>query len=369
MSTELVIIEQNAVVLAFSKQGGTDELFERIESQVKSIVPDVSTKKGRDAIGSNSEKVSKSKVLVESYAKELVAEQKKQTKLVDDDRINFCKKMDALRKEILAPRDAYIQAEEDRVNSIKAKIKEFDSGRVDLLSSSDLIQTVIDEVSAIAIDDIFQEFANEAAIAKDAALSTYKKSLSAALKREAEQAELTRLRQEAIEREQAERDRKIVEDAANKARIEAEQKAAAEREEQSRKEAEAIAKAEQAKRDAEQERINAEREQARLVAEAESARLREAESLRLAEEAKVSALAKAKVDLEAAIEAERKRVEQERINTEAAEKKRLADVEHVRSINQSLVSSFLSLGISEDQAKSLIKAIAKGEIKHISIQY
>ena len=78
---ELQVLEQNVIVAAFAKRGGTDELFEHIAQEVRSHVPDVTTKKGRDAIGSLAMKVSKSKTLIEKCGKELVAEQKAQIKI------------------------------------------------------------------------------------------------------------------------------------------------------------------------------------------------------------------------------------------------------------------------------------------------
>ena len=108
---ELEIADQNIVVAAFRKPGGTAELFERIAQEARSHVPDVTTKKGRDQIGSLAMKVSKSKTLIEKCGKELVADQKAQIKLIDDDRIATVKKFDELRNEILAPRDAWEQTE------------------------------------------------------------------------------------------------------------------------------------------------------------------------------------------------------------------------------------------------------------------
>ena len=79
---ELQVIEQNVIVAAFAQAGGTDELFERIAEQARSFVPDISTKRGRDAIGSVAAKVSSSKKLAEKYALDLVAEKKAEVKAV-----------------------------------------------------------------------------------------------------------------------------------------------------------------------------------------------------------------------------------------------------------------------------------------------
>ena len=164
---ELQILEQNVIVAAFSKAGGTNELFERIAQEVRSHVPDVTTKKGRDAIGSLAMKISKSKTLIEKCGKELVAEQKAQIKVIDDDRISVVKKFDELRNEILAPRDAWEQAEKDRV----AKHSQFLSNirvlhGLCLDSPSPDIKKAIKSLEDLVIDSSLEEFEQEARIAK-----------------------------------------------------------------------------------------------------------------------------------------------------------------------------------------------------------
>ena len=68
-------------------------------------------------------KISKSKTLIEKCGKELVAEQKAQIKVIDDDRISVVKKFDELRNEILALRDAWEQAEKIVWRSTKPTLK------------------------------------------------------------------------------------------------------------------------------------------------------------------------------------------------------------------------------------------------------
>lgn len=219
---ELQVLEQNAIVAAFAKRGGTDELFDRIAEEARSHVPDVTTKKGRDAIGSLAMKISKSKTIIEKYGKEVVAEQKAQIKLIDDDRISVVKKFDELRNEILAPRDAWEQAEKDRVAKHESNLLNIKSLVNGLLGAcSDHIQSLIHRLDEMKIDSSYEEFENQAKIAKFETLELLKKGLADREKYEAEQAELERLRQAEIERQQKERDEKIARDAAEKARIEA----------------------------------------------------------------------------------------------------------------------------------------------------
>lgn len=370
MSNEIALIPKNEISIAFANTGGVDVLFDRLATEARSHVPDLTTKKGRDAIASIAYKVSKSKTLVDDFGKDLVAEEKKRLALIDADRKSWRDRCDALRDEVRQPLTDWENAEKERVEGLNSRLESFKRLAAAYgLTTADEMRHSLDVLKSAVIGDDWQEFKAQAIVAKDEAITSLTKILNERQKYEDEQSELARLRQQEAEREQKEREQRIAEEAATKARAEAEVKAKAERDEQARIEAENIAKAEQAKRDAEEKQRAAEREQARLTAEAEAAKLREEAAIRQAEIDKQAALAKAKADQEAAIEAERQRVENERLQAEEAERKRLANVEHVRSINQSLVKSFATHGISEDQAKSLIKAIAKGEIKHISIQY
>lgn len=346
---ELQVIDQNVIVAAFAKRGGTDELFEHIAQEVRSHVPDVTTKKGRDAIGSLAMKVSKSKTLIEKCGKELVAEQKAQIKLIDDDRIAIVKKFDALRDEILAPRDAWEKAEEDRVKKHQDAIIGIKMP-ADLLQNhptewtSENIKVAINDLENVCIDSSFEEFEQEAKIAKFETLEKLRTALAAREKYEAEQAELERLRKEQLEREQRERDERIAKEAADKARIEAEAKALAEQRRVEREKQEAQEKAEREKRE------TAERE-ARLIAEKEEAELR----------AQQAALI------------ERQRIEREQAAKEEAERKaeeaRLANVEHMRSINQEILNKLCAIGLDEGQAKAVITAIARNQIPNVSIKY
>ena len=330
---ELEIADQNIVVSAFRTPGGTAELFERIAQEARSHVPDVTTKKGRDAIGSLALKISKSKTFIEKCGKELVAEQKAQIKVIDDDRISTVKKFDDLRNEILAPRDAWEQAEKDRIQAIQDKIAQFDSGRVDIGSPLDLIISVIAEIEAIEIDESFAEQQEHAKLKKYECLEVLRKVQVDREKYEAEQAELERLRQAEALRQQQERDAQIAREAAEKATREAEEKA--------RFEAERV----------EREKREAEQREARLKAEKEAAELRAAQ----------------------AAENERKRIEAEQVAKAEAERKaaeaREADVAHKKQICSEALKGLTDLGVSVDQGKAILNAINKGLVPHVSIKF
>lgn len=335
---ELEIADQNVVVAAFRKPGGTAELFERIAQEARSHVPDVTTKKGRDQIGSLALKISKSKTLIEKCGKELVADQKAQIKLIDDDRIATVKKFDELRNEILAPRDAWEQAEKDRV----AKHEQF----IDVIRmtaaicqnpenpwASINIKDSISDLENLVIDSSLEEYEEQAKLAKFESLELLRKSLAQAEQREAEQAELERLRQAEMLRQQQERDAQIAREAAEKATREAEEKA--------RFEAERV----------QREKREAEQREARLKAEKEAAELRAMQ----------------------AAENERKRIEAEQVAKAEAERKaaeaREADVAHKKEICSEALKGLTDLGVSVDQGKAILNAINKGLVPHVSIKF
>lgn len=343
---ELQVLEQNVIVAAFAKRGGTDELYERIAQEVCSHVPDVSTKKGRDAIGSLALKISKSKTLIEKCGKELVAEQKAQIQVIDDDRISIVKKLDLLRNEVLAPRDAWEQAEKDRVEKHQANIRAIKSlhdERTPYQESIEIKSRIL-ELEGFEVDTSFEEYEQEAKLVKLETLDKLRTALVDREKFEAESAELERLRKAEQERLQREHEQRIAHEAAEKARLEAERKAKEEADRVEHEKQEAIAKAEREKREA------AERE-ARLVAEKEAAELR----------------------AQHAAEAERKRIEAEQAAKIEAERKaeeaRQANQAHRKKICNEALKGLVALGIDEAKGKEILQAINKGLVPHVSIKF
>lgn len=379
-STEVRILDAVNIATAFATPQGVAGLLDKIKADVSAEVPDVTTAKGRARIASLAHKVSKAKVLVDDFGKELVAEEKKRLALIDADRKTWRDGCDALRDEIRKPLTEWEQAEADRVQAHKDGLSLF-RGLSDVsgLSAADIINRITDAEN-VKLGDHWQEFAAEAGKVKDEVLASLRASLAVAEKREAEAAELARLRAEAAAREQQERDRLIAEAAANKARAEAESKAQAERDAAMKAQAEAEAKIRAEAEAAERARIAAEQAEARAKAEAEAAALREQEQKRLRIEAEERAKREAQEAAERAerqrieaVESERKRAAEQQAHEqrerEQAEAARLADKEYRRKIHIEIMEDMKASGISEDDAKVIISVIAKGAIRHVAINY
>jgi len=392
MTQEIAVIDNTAIAQAFATPSGIDVLIQRIKSEASAEVPDLTTKKGRDRIASLAYKVSKTKTLVDDFGKELVAEEKKRLALIDADRKKWRDECDKLRDEIRKPLTDWEQAEADRIQRHAVAIQQLRELSAPAMGTdSAAISGLIAQAEAVALGDHWQEFAAAAAKAKDETLAILRFNLQRRQQYESEQAELARLRAEAARREQEDADRRAAEAKAEAERLAAEREAQRirEAEERARREAEeAAAKARadaeasaRAEREAaERARIASEQAEARAKAEAEASKLREqdAERRRVESEERAKrdaqeAAERAERDRVAAVEAERQRAERQRIaEQEAAAKaqaEREANEEHMRRINREALAGIMAVGISEEQGKALIKAIASGAVPHVSISY
>src|SRR5690606_40558942 len=107
--------------------------------------------------------------------------------------------------------------------------------------------------------------------------------------------------------------------------------------------------------------------------ESEAAALRQQqEAERAAAKAKqdaIDAANKAEADKQEAIEAERKRqadqLERERIE----EEKRAKNKAHAKTINNQVLEDMVRAGCSEECAKLIITAIARGQVRNTTINY
>lgn len=353
---ELQVIKQNAIVQAFSQTEGTKSLFEKIATEARSVIFDMSVKKERDALKSFAYNLSRTKTTVDNYGKELVSEIKKKSGVIDADRKFWRDNMELLQDEIRKPLTDFENAEKERINNHNAFVMSFvvlSAPQAYENKDSLYIKDMILNVENTAINDSLEEFKDEAELAKFKALEVLRTALANREKYEAEQAELERLRIAEQQRQQQERDTQIAREATEKAQREAEEKA--------RFEAEKVAR----------EKLESEQREARLIAEKEASELREVQLQQQAEQREKQA----KIDRENAVVAERQRIENERITAEKAQREadhaRLANREHMRSIHQEVSKAMLSLntGLSDIQIKDLITAIAKNQIPHVSIKY
>lgn len=345
--TDLTLIQPSNALAIFTAGSGLDPYLAQVRAEIDNFTPDVSTRKGRDAVASMAYRVAKIKTYLDGVGKDLVDEHKEIPKKIDAERRRVRDILDSWKEEVRAPLTKWERMEEERVAGIKAILQELDACASDLAldKSSECIRDRLAEVEAQPINaTIFAEYLDAAKAIHGNAIASLHVALEAAIKRESEAAELEALRAEKAKRDQADAEARAKKEAQDHLeRIEREKEQAA--------------------------KVAAEREKeaaaAREKAQAQAAAQREAALQRQAEEAKeraVRAEAEAKVRAEAAVAEKARQEEAERV-------KRERDKKHKAAINQGALAALVSGGVNEEQAKLVITLIAKKLIPAVSINY
>lgn len=318
---DLVVIEKKNAMAVFTNNDQLDPLIEAIEKEARSLVPDVTTKKGRDAIASMAHKVARSKTYIDNAGKDLVAELKALPKQIDESRRVVRERLDALKDEVRRPLTEW-EAEKERIKAEEAMNalhgealamnEEFDRQLAARIES--------DHEMALLMNDAFdREQADKAAEAER--------------QRIAHEEEIKRL-------------------AAAAAAREVEQRAQREREEAAHREAVLKAQAEQAERD----RIAAEQK-----AEADKQAAIEAERRKAQEEAD-------RIRREAEQREQARLAEEKRKADEQA--RREADVKHRKAVGVEVVKALMAnTSLTRDQAIEVLTAVKDGRIPHTGISY
>ncbi|HEJ0092772.1 TPA: hypothetical protein SLO54_001076 [Citrobacter freundii] len=330
--TDLVVIEKSNAMAVFTNNEQLDPIIEKIEKEARSLVPDVSTKKGRDAIASMAHKVARSKTYIDNAGKDLVAELKALPKQIDESRRIVRERLDALKDEVRRPLTEW-EAEQERIAEEKAaeeerlRIEAEEKAALEALKK----QIEADHEMALLMNDAFDR-------------------------------ELAEKKAEA-ERQRIAHEEELKRQAAEQAKREAEEKAAAELAAAKKREEDAIAARAQAELLAKQaqERAEQEAKDAAAKAEAEKKAAIEAEQLKAQEEAdRIKREGEAK---EAARLAEEKRIADEKA-------KREADVKHRKAVGTEIVNALTAnTSISRDQAIEVLKALMDGLVPRTQINY
>lgn len=321
------------------------ELIDKVRAEVTGEVPDLSTKKGRDRVASLARKVATTKKAVENPGREYLKHIKAKVKPIETNIREFVIAMDLLRDEVRKPLTDWEQAEKARVDNHKGRIADIQSIAGDHIHTANSEKLRELQADLELFDPAtFEEFEGAAAAALIATQKILREALDRRVAFEDEQARLEKQRQEQEAEQRRLDEERIRQEAAEKARKDAEAKAQAEREAARRREVEAKLAQERAER----EKIEA-----------------EARAKRAEEEAAAKAEQAAR-DAEARV----KREAEEKASAEAAEaQRRQEDQEHRATINRAIKAALIEAGLSDDDAKSVVIALVKGEIPHVSVRY
>lgn len=341
---------------------GYDEFIAQLQAlreHNETVVFDYEDPRGNKEARSHIYKLRQTKAAVEKRRKRLKEEHLAAGRAIDESAKQIIGEVQGMIEVHEEPLKAIEAREAERVAKLQARLEAIPMEGPREASSADL-EALLAKVGAVELDESWQEFLEDAALRKDAAQRSLHGELEAARKREAEAAELARLRaeqeaqrqreaEEAREREEARR----LAEAAEKARQEAEAKAKAEADaalaEAQRREQAAV---ERAKADVEKARQRLENE--RREAEARELKLKlaaeQAEKARLQEKAREQAAREAE-----AAEAERRR----------------ADEAHRARVLGEVAAALLQAApaLGEDGAAEVAKLLANGYIPHTTVRF
>lgn len=332
-------------------KGGSVKAIEAVKAKYADFVPDVSTRKGREEIASQAFSVAKKKNEIDKLGKEHVACLKAQAAIVDGERKVIWDTLEALQHQIRKPLTEFETREKARVAMIEEQLAGLVAlTRFDASPSADEIAARIRALEMSNFNE-WEEFQDRADKARVEAVTSLGVMLADARKREAEQAELARLRAAEEARIQKEREEAIAREAAAAAKAEADRVAAQE-----------AAKAEAARLAVLAEKAAAEARLAKAEADAKAA----AEK---AEADRIAAAEKAARDAQAAVEAERLRIAAEKVAADRLTAMREADRAHRAKINSAAALALVEAGLEPDAARTAIIAIASGNVPNVKINY
>ena len=359
--------EQNTgtfIITTFKKSGGIDVVkgfleqeYSKYSEETAAEVPQIDTAEGRKRIKDLAASINKKLSELDTPIRDYLRDIKEQPKLIEKIAKENKDKFTQLRANILKPLEDAQAWQDEKLNWLNG----IPSWCATNPTASDLSALLVD-VEALTLDDIWSELLKKFKVAHECAVTTLKVTLERIELAEAQAARLAELEAQAAEQQRKDREREIAESAAKKAREEAEVKAQKDREDLERRAVEAKQREENAKA-AEQKAIR-------------DAELAEEKRKQDAVEAEARSVAAAKDAAERQALAVKKAAEDEvkRIADEEAEQLRLAQAreankEHRIKINRAAMVDFVAAGLSEADARLAITAIAKKEIRNISIQY
>lgn len=295
----------------------------KVTALVDDFAADVSTRKGRDTIKSFAYRIARFKSQVDAAGLE---EKKRQSETVDRiqaGRTALKAALQDLQDRARKPLTDWELAEETRINQ---HIADLNALRDTTTGASEA--NTIDLAARIAYVEAAQtgpereEFADEFALAKAHALDCLRQALDRRTVYEAEQAELAELRALKAAKEKEDAEREAVEREKQRAAVEAER-------------AKAMVEAQATAAKAEEE--------ARIAREQAAAQEKELAAIK----------AKQAEDAAAAAEAERQ----------------AKNRSHRAQVHNGITADLMGIGASEDIAKAIVTAIAKGKINHVAITY
>jgi len=228
---ELIVIEQKNALQVFTTENGLDPFIEEVRKQVEAEPSDPSTEEGRKAIGSLARKIGSQKQTFKKLGQALTTDWQAKTKAVTSETTRMEKELDALRDQVLKPRQEFEEKRQARIDDLENRIiamadtanfEHFKDPDADELN--DAIIT-LNKLFCVDFDNTamqWDEFLARATTTHDTTRNRLNGMLSKRKEYDKEQAELKRLQEEEAQRKAKEDHERIAREATREAEDKAE---------------------------------------------------------------------------------------------------------------------------------------------------
>jgi hypothetical protein len=340
-STDVIVFNSKDL---FSEKA--EDTLKLIETEARKTTKDVSTKAGQAEIRSSAYSLRTTKSAIETIRKDLNSKAQETINLNNKIGKDSIQRIDALITEIRQPLTDMENKEKKRKEDHQSDLNEMDAivERIDYANLS--VEVLIEARRSLnsLVEGDYEEFQEEADKKHEKYLAQIDKMIDDQTKLEEQEAELEEMRAKNKKRDDEDEAKRIQKEADDRATEKAQAEA-------DKKIKDIQDKADQDKRVQEQKAKDKEAEDQKKIDDANALVI---ETKRLADEK---------------INNEKLRVKREKEKAEEDKKKREADQKHRGKINNSALLALKEIGLSDEEGKAVITAIAKGNVPNITINY
>jgi colicin import membrane protein len=203
-STALALPEKKDLQIAF-EDGTVEKLISRIEKEVATFVPDLSTAKSRGEITTLAATVARSKRPLDDARKALTEEWRDKTAVVNAHWKTAETRLDALRDSVKKPLIEWEAVDTKRKEAHREKLAVFNPDRTDHTMSVEDICAIMTEVGNVEVNEGWDEFKTMAIAAQETCLLAAERNRVFADVREKQAAQIAQLEKDKAERDEADR--------------------------------------------------------------------------------------------------------------------------------------------------------------------
>ena len=212
--TSIMVIPSTMTAPVLFSPGKADQVIEEIKAVARKEAAqlEISTAEGREKIASLAYKIARTKTATDKMRLELVADRKKELKLIDAEGARIWDELEALQKEIRQPLTEWENRDKERIARHQTALAELETAGTHTANEWQSLSVNAMKDRMREIEESYpeshdwEEFASRGRLAVKTTKRVIADAIAKREKYDSDQAELARLRAEAAERAQKERE-------------------------------------------------------------------------------------------------------------------------------------------------------------------